>query len=342
MSDLNVGAAVVEERCNVKPGQLTESLLASDQPIVLRRFASEWPAVIEGKKSPEAAAEYLTGFYSGEPLTISRGDAESDGRIFYNQDFTGFNHTNALEDFSLFLAELVERSESDAAAALYMPSTDIRRWFPNFDADNSAEIDFLNPIKFLWAGNQTRIAAHYDFLDNFAVCITGRRRFTLFPPEQITNLYPGPLGFAPGGQEISLVDFSAPDFEKFPKFKKALEAAFTTVLEPGDALFLPGMWWHHVEGLDALNVLYTQWWRNSPRYLGRPTNALMHALLSIRSLPQSQKSAWKALFDHYVFDCQEEDIAEIPEHARASLSLPLSDTEARKLRAELINRLKVG
>jgi hypothetical protein len=32
-------------------------------------------------------------------------------------------------------------------------------------------------------------------------------------------------------------------------------------LEPGDALHIPSMWYHHVEGLEPFNMLVNYWWR---------------------------------------------------------------------------------
>ncbi len=329
--------ATTGELNGIKPGCLTDEVLLSDKPLILRSYAEDWPAVKAGQKSSESMVNYLRRFYSQEPLTVCHGDDDCNGRIYYNTGFTGFNHSTKRYDFNTFLDEILEKNGEQA---LYMPSTNAERWFPGFDRENDAKIPEVEAFKFIWAGNRTRIAAHYDFLDNFAVCISGKRRFTLFPPEQITNLYPGPLDFAPGGQEISMVDFAHPDFEKFPKFRRALDAAQVALLEPGDALFLPGMWWHHVEGLDNFNVLLTHWWRNSPKYLGRPANALLHAVLALRSLPPTQRKAWQALFNHYVFERDAADIDAIPVGAQGSLTLPLSDPEARKLRAELIRRLK--
>lgn len=96
------------------------------------------------------------------------------------------------------------------------------------------------------------------------------------------NLYPGPLDFNPAGQQISLVDFANPDFEKFPRFRKAMAAGQVANLEPGDALFIPSMWWHHMEGLGTFNVLVNYWWRNVPKFMGPAMNVLKHAMLSIR------------------------------------------------------------
>lgn len=324
-----------------KPGNIDDALLALSHPVILRGFGNEWPLVQAGKTSGQKALEYLADFYSGMPLTTCYGDAADKGRIFYNSDMSGFNFVSKRELLPIFVQELLAQQFNVNAPTLYIPSTDTTQWFPGLAQENNAGLDALNPIKLLWAGNRSRIAAHYDFPNNLACCVTGRRRFTLFPPEQVANLYPGPLEFAPGGQEISLVDFAAPDLERFPRFPEAMANALVAELEAGDALLLPGMWWHHVEGLDPINILYTHWWRESPAYLGRPTNSLLHAVMSLRNLSYEQRQAWKNLFNYYVFDRDETDLRNIPEHARAMLELPMAELDARKLRADLLKRLNI-
>src|SRR5690606_11713964 len=133
----------------------------------------------------------------------------------------------------------------------------------------------------VWVGNRTRIAAHQDVPDNIACVAVGHRRFTVFPPEQLRNLYIGPLDLTPAGQAVSLVDFAAPDHARFPRFAEALRHAQVAELGPGDAIFIPSLWWHHVEGLDSFNVLLNYWWRRTPDYLDSPMNALMLALMSV-------------------------------------------------------------
>src|SRR5205823_11513354 len=133
---------------------------------------------------------------------------------------------------------------------------------PGFRSEN--DLDFkshgINPPPIIWIGNRTTASAHYDAPSNIACVAVGKRRFTIFPPDQIFNLYPGPLEPTPGGQSISVVDFKNPDFEKYPRFREALAVAHVAELEAGDAIFIPSMWWHHVEGLNAFNVLVNYWW----------------------------------------------------------------------------------
>jgi len=330
----------VQQLEGIKGADLTDDILYSEQPIVLKGLASHWPITEAGKQGFNSACEYLMSTCSGEPVIASYGAPENNGRVFYNQDFSGFNYQAAKLPLAQVLQTLAKHLGDETPPTVYMGSTDARRWFPKLMEDNQFQIPNVNPLTSVWLGNQTRIAAHFDFPTNLACNVVGRRRFTLFPPEQIENLYPGPLEFAPGGQAISLVDFNEPDYVQFPKFKQALEQAMVAELEPGDALVVPSMWWHHVEGLDPFNVLITHWWRDTPHYMGKPDHALHAAILALRSLPKEQRQAWKAIFEHYIFNDELDTQDYIPEPARDILSYPLNENSARKIRADLLNKLK--
>ena len=166
----------------------------------------------------------------------------------------------------------------------------------------------------------------------------GQRRFTLFPPGQIANLYPGPLEPTPGGQVVSLVDFRAPDLDRFPRFAQALETAQVAELGPGDAVIYPALWWHHVEALSDFNMMVNFWWNDAPAFMDTPMNTLLHGLLSLRDRPAAEKEAWRALFDYYVFGPADRPTAHLPEAARGALA-PLDPARARRLRATLLDRL---
>jgi hypothetical protein len=339
MNQIESFGSPVEVFTGVDSSNISNDILTSKKPLILKGYCQEWPVVNASTISNDAVLDYIRKHYARVPVTTCITHAKENGRIFYNADMSGFNFSANLESFDTFAKLLMNESYSENPRGVYMPSTDASKWFPGLVAENNAGIDLLNPIKLLWIGNQTKVAAHYDFTSNLACCVAGRRKFTLLPPDQIGNLYPGPLEFAPGGQEVSLVDFTAPDLERFPKFANAMKAALIAELAPGDALFLPGMWWHHVEGLEAVNVLYTHWWRESPAFLGKPSNPLIHAVMSLRSLSLEQRMAWKSVFDHYVFNHDITDIDNIPERARGMLQLPVDEEQIRKLRKELANKL---
>lgn len=313
----------------------------AEHPIVFKGLCADWPLVQAGLQSSKHAIAYLSQFYQGMPVIAYHLDAKHKGRVFYNDEFTGFNYQAGRLDMRSLFERLQAEAQKADADGIYMGSTDIYQCLPGLADHNSLDLAPIQPLTSIWLGNQTRVAAHFDFPLNLACNVVGRRTFTLFPPEQISHLYIGPIEFAPGGQAISLVDFDNPDFEQFPKFAKALAASQTAALEPGDVLFIPSMWWHHVSGMDAFNVLITHWWRDTPSYLGRPNNALLHSMLSLRSLPKAQRQAWKALFDHYIFDHEDSDSqSHVPAQVKDMLTTPLDELNARKLRADLINKLK--
>jgi hypothetical protein len=218
-------------------------------------------------------------------------------------------------------------------------STQTSAWLPGFNEAHPLPATLPGVMTSLWIGNQSRVAAHFDFPRNIAGCVIGQRRFTLFPPDQVANLYVGPWDLTPAGQPISMVDFENPDYDRFPRFAEAEANAVVTELAPGDVIYIPNMWWHQVESLSSINGLVNFWWQETPGVYGSPTEALKHAFLSIRSLPLHQRNALKSLFDHYVFAEDTKHLEHLPEASWGRLD-SVSDSLARQLRAELTNSLK--
>ncbi len=318
-------------------------LLRSDEPAILKGVVKEWPLVQSGKESPGTAMRYLLSFHNGKPVVTYSCEPNIGGRYFYNDELTGLNFKAGRAP----LADVLERISSTIgetqAPSHYIGSTDLDIYFPGLRAKNDLVLNdpmFTNnpPIVSAWIGSRTIASAHYDMSNNIACCMVGRRRFTLFPPEQVANLYPGPLEPTPGGQVVSMVDFRNPDFDRYPRFRKALDAAQVADLEPGDILFYPAMWWHHVEALDDFNIMINYWWNTSPAFMDTPQNTMLHALLSLRDRPAHEKRAWKALFDYYVFGDGSVPAAHLPAHAQGNLG-PMDEVKARRLRALLLQRL---
>ncbi|WP_310385594.1 cupin-like domain-containing protein [Roseateles sp.] len=328
------------EMTGLDPLALPDPLLCSAEPVLLRGLLADWPAVqLARQAKAPGLAHYLRGFYRDATVGAWSGPVEIQGRFFYDQAFTGFNFKSERLKLDQVLDTLLAQLEDPQAPALYVGSTTVDTCLPGFREANDLKLGDRQPLMSLWLGNRSRIAAHYDLPDNLACVVAGRRRFTLFAPEQIDNLYVGPLDFTPAGQAISLVDFAKPDFEQFPKFAQALQAAQVAELGPGDAIFIPSMWWHHVEALEPFNLLVNYWWRQSPEQMDAPVNALMLALMTLRDLPPAQRRAWAKLFDHYVFAADAETAAHIPAHARRVLAAPLDEDSARMLRARLLKNL---
>ncbi|NYE63360.1 hypothetical protein FHW58_004590 [Duganella sp. 1224] len=328
----------LREIAGLGPTDLTDQILTATEPLVLRGLASGWPMVRAALASDRAGLDYLRQHDQGVTVGAMLGGADAGGRFFYNEAMDGFNFQRVHARLDGVLAEIENKLALDPAPTIYVGSTTVDTCLPGFRQHNDLDLGGRDALASIWIGNRTRIAAHYDLPDNVAVVAAGRRRFTLFPPEQLTNLYVGPVDFTPAGQAISLVDFHQPDFGQYPKFAEALRHARSAELEPGDAIFIPSMWWHHIEALSPFNVLVNYWWRQSPDYMDTPTNALMAAFLTLRDLPPAQRQAWQEIFRHYVFEADTETAAHIPPQARGVLS-PLSADGARALRAHLLKKL---
>lgn len=328
----------VREVHGADPRALPDEVLGSAQPLLLRGLVSSWPIVRVGREGPEAALNYLRRYARDAQVTMMVGEPSTGGRLFYNDDFSGFNFRNERPPLPMALEAMRRHLHDERPPMLYLGSTTVDTFFPGLRAENDVDLGPRDPLFSIWAGNRTRIAAHHDVPDNLACVAVGRRRFTLFPPEQVANLYIGPLDRTPAGQAISLVDFADPDYARFPRFAQALAQAQVAEMEPGDALFIPSLWWHHVEALDAFNVLFNYWWRRSPAWMDTPMNALMLAIMSVRDLPPAERELWREMFRHYVFDADADTAAHIPEAARGLLA-PIDENRARELRARLLQRL---
>ena len=327
----------VAEREAGGPAALRELLAQATEPVVIRGLVSHWPLVEAGLRSAREARAHLLDHARNMLFTVAIGPAGHGGRMFYGDGMT-MNFREGKGKLPDIFAGFDKYEDEAEPPTAYLGSVDMNQYFEGLTAANPSPVADRAPRESIWIGSQTRIAAHNDFPDNLACCAVGRRRFTLFPPNQFANLYLGPIDNTPAGRAVSMVDFNAPDFERFPGFANALDQAQYAELEPGDAIFVPSLWWHHVEGLAAFNVLVNYWWRETPRWLGQPQDALNHAMLAIRDLPQDEKDIWRQLFDHYIFNNGPAVTDHIPEGARGVLD-PLTPETASRIRAFLLRTL---
>ena len=317
--------------------QFEAEIVPRNEPAVFRGLVSHWPATAAATISSQSLRGYLSRLDRGAQVRTFVGDAAMGGRFFYRPQLDGFNFGIADASFSQLLEVLSNESEN---RHIYMGSTLTGGILPGFEKENPLDLIASKPTEpRIWIGNSSRIAPHFDESDNIACVVSGTRRFTLFPPEQVHNLYPGPIDTTVAGQPTSLVDLADPDLEQFPRFLEALEYAQSAELEPGDAIYIPAMWWHGVEARGSFNVLVNYWWRDSPDDVGSPMNALGAALLSIGLLPEAKRLGWREIFDHYVFSGREEAVSHIPEHARGVLGEPTAELR-RNLREFLIRELR--
>ncbi|MEO1553350.1 MAG: cupin-like domain-containing protein [Pseudomonadota bacterium] len=324
----------LQER-SLAPGEtLSTEDLSGPAPFVVRGLVADWPLVQAANTSFPALRDYLLKFYNQKPIMVSHGPAENRGRIFYKDDMS-LNVTIERSDFTKVLAQISEMTGAEEQDCLYVAATAIDAFFPGMQAENPIQLGAHNAYGRIWLGTRTTVAPHNDSQYNLACSVAGHRRFLVFPPEVFPDLYLGPFDNTPAGRIISMVDVHNPDFEAHPRFRNALAHAKVADLAPGDALYMPSLWWHQVDGLDPFNILINYWWRASSAVYALPEPALDHALLAFRDLPQAERAYWKEIFDHFVFNADEETNAHIPEGKRGTLDA-MTKPKAQALRAKLL------
>ena len=318
-------------------------LLAAQEPVIFRGLCMDWGLTQAGRDGARAAVDYLKRFDAGRPVVGYTAPPHARGRYFYSEDLRALDFAAERVSLGAYLDAVVALMEIPDAPSLYVGSTDVDTYLPGLRDENALVLpemaaDASAPIMSIWLGNRTTAATHFDMSNNLACCAVGRRRFTLFPPDQIANLYPGPLDPTPAGQVVGLVDPRAPDLQRFPRFAEAAEAGQIAELEPGDVLFYPALWWHNVEALEPFNAMVNYWWNDAPAFMDTPMTTLMHGMLSLRDRPEAEKEAWRALFDYYVFGDGGRPAAHLPEPARGDLA-PLDALSARRLRARILQKM---
>jgi hypothetical protein len=308
---------------------------------VLRGLVGDWPVVREARTSPAAVCAYLSSLDNGAPVKAVMVPPGRDRRVFYKDDLKGFNFIRNKLPISAVIDQVLRYSAFAEPPSVAVQSTLLSECLPGFLAANRLSLLPPSVAPRIWLGNRIVVPPHLDEGDNIACVVSGTRRFTLFPPEQISNLYIGPLEFTPAAAPVSMVDVGNPDFARFPRFRDALAAAQFAELEAGDALYIPALWWHQVESVGVVNVLINYWWGGTYGAVNSPVDCLLHTLLVLRDLPQAHRAAWGRFFEHFVFGAGEGTAAHIPADRRGVLGR-LGDEEARAIRERLIAHLKAA
>lgn len=311
----------VTEYRDLDPARFLSEVAGSYRPAVLRGFVQHWPAVQAARRSPEALCEYLLRFASSFEVDAVMTPPAERGRLFYKPDMESFNFVRNKVPVARVIEQLARYSQFAEPPSVAVQSALIDDCMPRFALENPAPGLPTETRPRLWLGNTITTPAHFDESYNLACVVSGARRFTLFPPEQVDNLYIGPLDFAPTPTPISMVNFSAPDYALHPRFREAQQHALVADLMPGDALYIPTLWWHHVQSNGILNMMVNYWWKNElpAADAGTTFDALVATLKAMKHQPPEVRAAWGAIFQHYVFNPEQDPSAHLPEHKQGVL-----------------------
>ncbi|MEZ0242926.1 MAG: cupin-like domain-containing protein [Sphingomonas sp.] len=324
----------MREYSGVDRRMFEEEIRPLGQPAILRGLGADWPAVQAAKQSDEAGVEYLLSFGQGYDVMGLMGPPEIEGHFFYNADMTGMNFGRGKVALKTFFERLLHDRNAERPHSLAVQSEVIPKLLPGFtDANHIDLIDRAIEPR-IWIGNSIRVATHFDLMENIGVVVLGRRRFTVFPPEQLSNLYMGPLELTPAGTPVSMVDLANPDLDRYPLFAEAAKHAQVAELEPGDGIYLPFHWWHAVDSLARVNAFVNYWWNSAQPGLGKPYDALLQSLYTFRAMPDEHRAVWRMVFETFVFPETGDPVPYLPDHAKGVLGPPTPE-KLERMRATL-------
>lgn len=292
--------------------QFEQEIMPLAQPALLKGLLSEWPVV---QQTPAQLADFLQPFSSVQPVDFVIAPRSQSGVLGYNSGLDGFSFQRQQAPVLAVLAELIRVAGLPESPLLAVQSAYVSRALPGFLSHHPMPLLDAAVQPRIWIGNQVTVPAHFDDARNLACVVAGKRRFTLFPPEQAANLYIGPLDYAPTGAPISTLIPGQIDLQTHPRFALAQTAAQVAELEPGDALYIPTLWWHQVESLEPVNILINYWWGGSIGELAKPNtpfDSLLHSLLTMKNLAAPERAAWQAMFNHFVFHQDGDPVAHLP------------------------------
>ena len=324
------------------PEQFRSEILEACRPVVLRGLTAEWPAVQAGRRSPRELQQYFATFDTGLSVEAFAGDPAIAGKYYYTPDLKAFNFERRQMKFLEALELMLERLERPQAETLYVGSVPVVQCMPGFAGANPMPLLPASAGARLWFGHPSNVSSHYDTFDNLACVIAGRRRFTLYAPELIGRLYVGPIDHTMAGPPVSLAaSADEPSAERFPLFEPIRDQALVAELEPGDALYLPKLWWHQVESLAPFNAMINHWWDAFSAGPDAPYTSLLFAMITIAERPPAERQAWKAFFDHFVFRTQGHPLAHLPPQQHGLLG-PLKPNNYGYIRARIMRLMRGG
>jgi len=159
----------------------------ASKPLVLKGLIEHWPALAAGRHSASALNQYFKSMDLGFPATVMEAPASTQGRFGYSADLREFTFSKYQRGISETLDRLERQADRPNAPIIAFQMLPLASHLPGFVEQNPMSL-LPQVAPLLWLGGRVRTQIHHDRDHNLACVIAGRRRFVLFPPEQVANL----------------------------------------------------------------------------------------------------------------------------------------------------------
>lgn len=239
----------------------------SQEPVVLTGCMEDWKLLTElrARATAEQKLALLGSLHGAEPVRYSTLPRKTGGHYHFQDGearSTTYGSPEPRVPFDTFAQKLLHSLNGDSDNYVYLQAMFLDPGTPLWDSLGPKILPFLPEDQarpMMWAGSDGQVVnLHYDDFLNFICMLEGTKRVTVFAPELMPFMYHAPFDRMLNFAQASRVKLLEPDPGRFPLFEQAVKQAQVAVLEPGEVLFLPPMWWHHVESY-GFNVMINNW-----------------------------------------------------------------------------------
>ena len=173
--------------------------------------------------------------------------------------------------------------------------------------ENGSLVDDTAYGSYLWMGGPNVTASlHYDRSHNFFAQLAGCKRFYIWEPMQLPDLYIYPFYHARDRQsQLVAAEWGEPGCRTFnslsQKFPRTVNTqrgvpVFVADLHPGDLLYLPPYWAHRVTSIgDGLSISVNMWSPGEEKLVGDALNkeglpSIVGEALNAKQIPNNRDS----------------------------------------------------
>ena len=204
--------------------------LKPQKPVIIEEFDGGWDAHSKWSLEyiKEVAGEKIVPLYDDRPV--------------HHED--GFNEPHAEMKMADYI-DLLKREPTKFRIFLWNALKEVPILQNDFSYPDFG-IRLLKKVPMLFfGGKESHTFMHHDidFANIFHFHFEGEKRCILFPQSENKYLYRVPHSII----THESIDFSNPDYEKWPALKKA--KGYTSTLKHGEVLYMPEGYWHYMKYL---------------------------------------------------------------------------------------------
>ncbi len=218
----------IPRRRNLSKEEFQEEYFKPGKPVVIEDLTQDWPAREKWNFEyfREKAGDVIVPLYNSEP---AKGRQNS--------------HGPAMEIPFKEYIDILEKGPTELRMFFFNLLQNCPDLLDDFEYPDLG-VKFFKKLPVMFIGGEgSKVVMHYDMdlANNFHFNFVGKKRVILYPPDQTGLIYKVPHSIV----SMEIIDMDDPDLESFPALAKA--KGFETILEHGDALYMPSKWWHFVK-----------------------------------------------------------------------------------------------